>query len=275
MAFAQPDLVLLHPPSVYDFRTITTVPSPLGDLSPSTTAFENYPIGFAFLGEYLERNGINTRIVNLAQRMLEDDGFDVPSFLSRLRPRAFGIDFHWLTHAQGVLEVSRLLKEAHPDIPVILGGYTASFYHRELMQYPQVDFVIRGDSAEEPLRRLMESLMHGGSLEGIPNLTYRDSRGEVAENPLSYVPANLEYLGDGYRYMIRSALKYRDRKSLGFFWNWWRYPMTMVLTCRGCSRDCAFCGGSGSALALLCGRGQVAFRPPEKVASDVGLICRG
>ncbi|MBC7247881.1 MAG: TIGR04190 family B12-binding domain/radical SAM domain protein [Actinobacteria bacterium] len=274
MVFAQPDLVLLHPPSVYDFRTITTVPSPLSDLSPSTTAFENYPIGFAFLGEYLERNGINTRIVNLAQRMLEDDGFDVPRFLSRLRPRAFGVDFHWLTHAQGVIEVSRLLKEAHPDIPVILGGYTASFYHHELMQYPQVDFVIRGDSAEEPLRRLMESLMHGGSLDDIPNLTYRDSRGEVVENPLTYVPANLEYLGDGYRYMIRSALKYRDRKSLGFFWNWWRYPMTMVLTCRGCSYDCVFCGGSESAHARLCGRGQVAFRPPEKVASDVGFICK-
>ncbi len=274
MFFAQPDLVLLHPPAVYDFRSITVVPNPLSDLIPSTPVFELYPIGFTFMGEYLERNGINTRIVNLAQRMLDDGGLNVPRFLSRLRPLAFGVDLHWLTHAQGALEVSRLLKEVHPDIPLILGGYSATFFHRELMQYPQIDFVIRGDSTEEPLRRLMEALKNGGTFDDIPNLTYRDRRGEVVENPLSYLPANLEYLGDSYRYMIRSALKYRDWKSLGAFWNWWRYPITMVLTCRGCSHDCAFCGGSESGLAHLCGRGQVAFRPPERVAYDVGLISK-
>ena len=91
MLFTKPDLVLLHPPNIYDFRYTTIVPSPISDLVPSTPVFEMYPIGFTFLGEYLERNGINTRIVNLAQRMLEDDKFDVPRFLSRMEPAAFGI----------------------------------------------------------------------------------------------------------------------------------------------------------------------------------------
>lgn len=274
MVFAKPELVLLHPPSVYDFRRLTVVPSPISDLVPSTPVFELYPIGFTFLGEYLERNGINTRIVNLAQRMLEDENFDVPAFLSRLRPKAFGLDFHWLTHTQGVLEVSRLLKEIHPDIPVIVGGYSATYFHRELLRYPQIDYVIRGDSTEEPLLKLLEALRGGGELEEIPNLTYRDQRGEIKANPLSYLPASLEYLGDNYRYALRSALKYRDWKSPRAFWNWWRYPITMVLTCRGCIQDCAFCGGSRSALLELCGRRQPAFRPPEKIAYDVSLISK-
>lgn len=100
MFFKKPDIVLLHPPNVYDFRRLTTVPSPISDLVPSTPAFEIYPIGFTYLGEYLERNHINARIVNLAQRMIEDSKFDVPRFLADLEPKAFGIDFHWLTHAQ-------------------------------------------------------------------------------------------------------------------------------------------------------------------------------
>ena len=274
MFFAQPDLVLLHPPSVYDFRRLTIVPSPISDLIPSTPVFEMYPIGFTFLGEYLERHGVNTRIVNLAQRMLEDGGFNVPRFLSRLKPAAFGIDLHWLTHAQGALETARLAKEAHPQTPVILGGYSATYFSRELMRYPQVDYVLRGDSTEEPLLMLMEAISRGGPLADIPNLTYRAADGEVVENPLTYIPASLEYLGNNYKYAIRSALKYGDWKSLRAFWNWWRYPITMVQTCRGCSRDCAFCGGSRGAVSHFCGREQVAFRSPERIAYDVELLSR-
>lgn len=274
MFFAKPDVVLLHPPSVYDFRRITTVPSPISDLIPSTPVFEMYPIGFTFLGEYLERNGINTRVVNLAQRMLEDAKFDVPRFLSKLEPAAFGIDLHWLTHVQGALEVARLVKEAHPDTPVILGGYSASYFHRELMSYPQVDYVLRGDSTEEPLLKLVEAIMFRGYLDDIPNLTYRGSDGKVIANGLTYVPASLEYLGNNYGYMIRSALKYGDVKSLRAFWNWWRYPITMVLTCRGCSHDCAFCGGASTAISGYCGRSQVAFRSPERIAYDIELLSR-
>jgi B12-binding domain/radical SAM domain protein len=274
MLFTKPDLVLLHPPSIYDFRNMTIVPSPISDLVPSTPVFEMYPIGFTFMGEYLDRNGIDTRVVNLAQRMLADDKFDVPGFISRMEPAAFGIDLHWLTHVQGALEVARVVKEVHPQTPVIIGGYSATYFHRELLDYPQVDYVLRGDSTEEPLRMLMESIISDAPLDPIPNLTYRDPSGEIVENPLSYVPASLEHLGRNYPYMIRSAVRYGDWKSLRAFWNWWQYPITMVLTCRGCTHDCAFCGGSRGAVAHYCGRKQVAFRSPERIAHDVELISR-
>ena len=220
MIFSKPDMVLLHPPNVYDFRHITTVPSPVSDLIPSTPIFEMYPIGFSFLGEYLERNGINTKIVNLAQRMLEDEKFDVPKFLTKLTPAAFGIDFHWLTNVQGALETARLVKGLHPETPIILGGYSATYFHRELMDYQYIDYVLRGDSTEEPLRMFMEAILLKRPVTDIPNLTFRDTLGKVVENPLTYAPASLEYLGNNFEYMIRSALKYHDIKSLRAFWNW-------------------------------------------------------
>ena len=272
MFFAKPEVVLMHPPSLYDFREITRVPSPISDLIPSTPVFEIYPIGFTFLGEYLERNGINTRVINLAQRMLEDPKFDVPRFLSRLNPAAFGIDLHWLTHAQGSLEIARLLKELHPETPIIMGGYSATFFHRELLEYPQVDFVLRGDSTEEPLRILMEAILENRPVDAIPNLTYRNPDGGMVEHPLTYSPASLEYLGNNYKYMIRSAVKYGDWKSLRAFRNWWEYPITMILTCRGCTQNCSFCGGAGGALYDYCGRENIAYRAPEKIAYDVELL---
>jgi len=42
--------------------------------------------------------------------------FDVPEFIARQRPRAVGIDLHWLPHAQGALEVARIVKEIHPGV---------------------------------------------------------------------------------------------------------------------------------------------------------------
>ena len=188
--------------------------------------------------------------------MLNDAQFDPETLIKPLNPTAFGIDLHWLTHAQGALEVARVVKEVHPRVPVIMGGYSATFFHRELMDYPQVDYVLRGDSTEEPLRMLVEAIMQGGAMEDIPNLTWRDRNGGVVENPLTYCPASLDYLGNNYKYMIRSALKYGDWKSLRAFWNWWSYPITMVLTCRGCSHDCAFCGGSSSARPTPSGAGS-------------------
>lgn len=268
------DLILLHPPSVYDFREMLIVPRPIADLVPSGPFFEMYPIGFAFLGEYLQRHGFTVRVVNLAARMLAEPRFDVPRYLESLRPAAFGIDLHWLPHCQGALEVARLCKETHPVTPVIMGGYSASIFHRELMSYPQVDYVVRGDSAEEPLLRLMRAITAGEEPRDVSNLTYRDASGVVVENPLDYVPSDLEHLGDPYRFMMRSAARHLDVRGVRAFRGWWSYPTTAVLTVRGCSRDCAFCGGSATTMDRCLNRKTPAYRVPEAIASDVRSISR-
>jgi radical SAM superfamily enzyme YgiQ (UPF0313 family) len=146
-----PHLILLHPPSLLDARaqairhslaTATVATSPL---------FEYYPLGFLTLMEYLERHQFEVRIINLAARASKSPRFDVRRLLRGLAPLAFGVDLHWLVHADGALEVARICKEDHPRTPVILGGLTASYYHRELIASAHVDYVLRGDSTEQPL----------------------------------------------------------------------------------------------------------------------------
>ncbi|MCJ7561684.1 MAG: hypothetical protein MUO84_01565 [Thermoplasmata archaeon] len=51
---SRPDLVLLHPPSVMDFRKKTMLLGPVSDLIPSTPVFEMYPIGFTTMASHLE-----------------------------------------------------------------------------------------------------------------------------------------------------------------------------------------------------------------------------
>ena len=119
------DLLLLHPPSVYDFRRKTIMYGPISDLIPSSPVFEMYPLGFLTMTDYLESRGLKVRIVNLALRMMNDPAFDVAKFLARLKPRAIGIDLHWLQHAHGSSEVAKFAKECHPQVPVIFGGPSA------------------------------------------------------------------------------------------------------------------------------------------------------
>lgn len=268
----QTDLVLLHPPSVYDFREMLVIPSPIADLVPSGPFFEMYPIGFSHLGEYLERHGMKVRVVNIAARMLSEPRLDVEKLIGKLRPAAFGIGLHWLPHAHGALEIARICKEQHPDIPVIMGGYSASVFHEELMENPSVDFVIRGDSAEEPLRALLAALSDGTSdLNGISNLTWRQGS-EVLSTPVEYVPEDLSHLGDNYRFMVRSAVRDIDPRGIKAFKGWWSYPVSAVLTVKGCTNNCAFCGGSARAMDRCFGRRGIALRSPEDVARDIGRL---
>ena len=270
--FAKSDLVLLHAPSVYDFRKLPILFGPISDLVPSTPIFEMYPIGFSSIAEHLERNGIRVRIVNLALRMLKDQNFDAERLIAKLKPRAFGIDLHWLPHAHGSLEVAALCKKYHPEIPVIFGGYSSSYFQEELIRYPQVDFVLRGDSAEEPLRRLLLSLRDNRVSAEIPNLTWKDGDGSVRVNPLTHVLPDLDEYLNNYSNLFRSALRYLDVRSLIPIHDWWEYPITAVMTCRGCTHNCTICGGSRFALRESYSRETCAYRSPEKVAADILAI---
>ena len=57
------DLLLVHAPSVYDFRNEIIMHGPVADVVPSTSEFEMYPIGLTSIAAYLAKNRYNVRIV--------------------------------------------------------------------------------------------------------------------------------------------------------------------------------------------------------------------
>jgi len=267
------DLVLLHPPSVYDFRQKTILYGPVSDLIPPTPVFEMYPIGFASIAEYLGRAGYKVRIVNLAVRMLNNKNFNAEAMIKRLRSSVFGIDLHWLVHAHGAIEVAKLVKKYHPEAKLVFGGFSSSYYYLELLEYPEVDYVLRGDSTEEPLRQLMDCIMNGKQPEAVPNLVWRDSQGKIQVNPFSYIPSDLSnVMVNHYGGIIRSIIRHRDLASYIPFKDWLRYPITAVFTCRGCTQNCVVCGGSAAAFRRFYNRGKAVFRSPQSVVQDIKQI---
>lgn len=267
------DLVLLHPPSVYDFRSRDIFLGPIADAVPSTNAFEMYPVGLTSIAAYLEKNHYNVQIVNLAYRMMKSRRFDADRYISKLDGTVFGIDLHWLPHAQGGLALAELVKRHHPESSILFGGLSASYYHEELIRYPFVDFVLRGDSTEEPARQLLQALRERRPLDEVENLTWKRDDGSPVVNPLTFIPKDLDYVDvPDYRYALRSVFKYGNLDNLMPYLQWMRYPITMLLNSRGCAENCVVCGGSVSAYRQICDRTLPAYRSPSKLIEDVRTI---
>ncbi|GHH98008.1 TIGR04190 family B12-binding domain/radical SAM domain protein [Neobacillus kokaensis] len=269
------DLVLLHAPSVYDFRKNPLLAGPISDVVPSSPVFEMYPIGLTSIADYLERYGLRVKIINIANRMLMNPNFDVENKLKSIKTRAFGIDLHWLPHAHGSIELAKIVKLLHPHTPIIFGGLSATYYHKELIDYPFIDFVMRGDSTEKLMLLLMNKLEMGSTYYAdIPNLTWRKGP-EVGYNPLTYVPKDLDDIDvPGYRYTIRSVFKYKNFLDPLPYNGWLQYPNTALLTARGCTQNCLICGGSREAYEQICKRHSLALRSPAKLVDDIQFISR-
>ena len=265
------EIVFLHPPSIFDFRERPILWGPINDLVPSKSVFEMYPIGFVSLASTLDREGYDTRIINVALKMLKSSSFDPGSYLSKLDPELFAIDLHWLPHVHGSIELAKTCKRVHPDVPVVFGGLSASYYHEEVLEeVSAVDYVIRGDSAEIPLLKLVREITGDCNLDTVPNLSYRDGS-EVMVNGISSVPNKMDSFALDYDYVIRNLIEKRNLDILPFQ-EFIQRPIMAVLTRKGCAENCPGCGGSNYSYSKFCNRNDLALRSPKKVVEDLKKV---
>jgi B12-binding domain/radical SAM domain protein len=266
----RPDVVLVHPPSIYDFRKRSIAFGPISDVIPSSAVFEMYPVGFLTLAAYLRRHGYRVRIVNLALLMMRSARFDVERFLRKLKPGLFGIDLHWLPHAQGGAAIAAMLKRLHPEIPIVFGGISATYFHEELIRDAAVDFVLRGSVTEPALLTLVRELEGRRRFEHVPNLTWKDSDSVVHVNAQSLpAPPSLDEFTIDLGMMIADVVTRLDFWTSLPFGSFWRHPITAVFTVRGCAHGCVTCGGSRNAFQRFMPGSHPVLRSAQAIAESV------
>ncbi len=267
------DLLLLHAPSVYDFRENPAMYGPISDVIPSTPIFEMYPLGFVSIVGYLEQNGYHARIINLAVKMLKNPRFNVENFIKKLNAKTFGFDLHWLAHASGSLDIAKIVKKYHPETPIILGGLSSSYFHKEIIDnFPQIDYILRGDTTEKPLMELIEHIENGKEPEKVQNLTWRKSNERKVVNPMNYVPNELDDLWIDYGEVVKLVLRHKDIESTLPYESFLDYPFTAVITCKGCNYNCNTCGGSNFAYKNSFNRDKTAFKSHDKLVEEITVI---
>ncbi len=258
------DLVLMHPPSIYDFRKRDIVAGPISELVPSTGVFEMYPIGFLAILSYLTSRGYKARIDNVALKMLSSKRYDFNEELLKIDTEYIGIDLHWLPHVHGALNLARIIKVERPDIKVMLGGFSATYYANEIMtKVKDIDLVIRGDTTEQP----MEMVLAGKKMETVPNAIYRED-GKIKDNGFTFTP-DMDYQEFDYSQIIGSSIKTMDISGHLPYCDWMKEPVAMVLSTHGCAYSCGICGGSYFTFKKFYSRSGPIYRSPKKIVEDI------
>ena len=263
-------ITFLHAPAFYDFRKRNAYYGPISDLIPSTPIFDMYPLGIISLASYLEKMGYKTKVINLAALMLLDKNYDVEARISKIKSDLIAIDLHWLVHAHGSLEIAKIVKKYHPDIPIVFGGHSSTYFYNELIKYPFVDFILRGDTTEYPFIRLLDAISGKIGFNEVPNLVWKKTNGELVVNSFSYVPLKVPLIE--YEYVVKRVLLSRKWKE------WLPYasaidaPITAIFTVKGCSYNCITCGGSNFSYKNFFNRKKLAIKRPEDIYKEVSLI---
>jgi radical SAM superfamily enzyme YgiQ (UPF0313 family) len=246
------------------------------------------PVGVAALVNRLRDNGIRVKGINHALEIQLNPLFNLQKWLkSQTGVKVILIDLHWYEHCYGAVSVAKLCKQVLPRAFTVLGGLSASGFAREILEnFPEVDFILRGD-AESPLVELTRLLLTANAqtgvkngLEAIPNLSYRNSDG-VVENELGYTATEqdldslnfvdidfLEHAAEYHvhEYIVTDLAVARQALQTSPFKGKW------ITTARGCKFECSYCGGCRSAHKLLAGRNGIVLRSPERVVDDLARL---
>jgi radical SAM superfamily enzyme YgiQ (UPF0313 family) len=172
--------------------------------------------------------------------------------VSQTAPMAVGISYY--TPLKCTVErVAELVREINRDIKIIAGAFHPTFCPEEVMQNPNIDFVIRGEG-EIPLLSLVKELKKASpKWETVPGIYYRDRDGQVRNNPGVDFLHNLDELP----FLARDLVLNCDYNI---------YRVHCISSARGCPYTCSFCADR-----RLWG-GRVRRRSVDNVIEELKLL---
>lgn len=248
-------------------------------------------MGLLALADLGERNGQTVKVINLGVEKIVDKSFSFINYLKETKPKVVGFSIHFHHSLVDSLDYIKKVREALPEAFIFVGGFTATFFARDLLLATEaLDAVILGD-AETPLLELLDQADHLNKhqdLSAIPNLVWRQD-GEICFNPQSYCITE-EYINEldftrfdlleNWKSYVGIPTAYvRTNLSTGFD-QWMNSKMSKSRSTtywglpvgRGCVSHCYYCGGGAKAQKLLNQRGKPIFRSHEKVIETIKAL---
>jgi len=208
--------------------------------------------GILYLASYLRRGGIEAFV-----RLYDGDETEgevtrsLEALVARVRPRLVGISLKWFHHVHRALLLARTLRKIDPEIRIVVGGNTASYWWRELKGFDCIDHIVLGDG-ERPLLALCQ----GESSP--PNCVTRAPDGTPRRLPLEYVQGATNSEDIYYSHFEDIFLSYQDRHA---FSGW-------VAPGKGCGENCLYCGGARGNQKAAFGRAKPFLRSEQSVRRD-------
>jgi anaerobic magnesium-protoporphyrin IX monomethyl ester cyclase len=219
---AKEKVILIYPRTLWDIVNVTT----------------RLPLAALYIGTVLKEHGYAVQIID---QRVDDNWMDTLRQAMRDPPLWVGVSSMTGRQIHWGLEASRIVREAHPQTPIVWGGVHPTILPEQTLAHPLVDLVAVGEgemTALELTRALGERAVrgnaHAGLVDQVPEiagLVWWDGSRAVHNAPRPYVPMDelplLDYdLVDVEKYVLAEV---PGERSL------------QITTSRGCPMRCGYC----------------------------------
>lgn len=217
--------ILLLSPNI-----IKSVFNQSGCLRPAPTL---PPLGLGYLSAVLRRSGYKVKVIDCLGKSTTEIRRKVVAF----KPHVVGISC-FTEHRGDTLDLCRLVKSIDRHIYVVLGGSHATFNYKQLLlNYPQVDFCLLGETEKTFPLLLKQLFKKQPSFRKVPGLAFRSGKRVFATRRAGYIDDLDEIPFPDRSWIDPSQYRFphpqgRDKK------------IAPVIASRGCPFGCQFCSTS-------------------------------
>lgn len=208
------------------------------------------PFGLTLLAPLARNTGFSVSILDCNALKLGLD--QIKKYLPESQPRFVGITATTIL-INNALEIAKIVKDKYPKTRVIIGGVHATVAPQEVINSPDVDYIIMGEGEETLLELLSEK--NPAEIQGVG---FKKNEVSVI-NPPRLMIKDLDVL-PFQAYDLLSMDKYYP--AVG---SYKRKPSFGMITSRGCPGRCTFCNGD------LFGA-TIRFRSAEKIIEEIKLL---
>ncbi|KYK25320.1 hypothetical protein AYK24_05110 [Thermoplasmatales archaeon SG8-52-4] len=188
------------------------------------------PLGLLYLGAVLQQDGYEVEITdynmeNISREQLKN---------SLQSSDAVGMTVY-TDDRKPVTDISAMVKEIDPDIPLIIGGPHCTFVQeRALQDIPHADISVMGEG-EHVILDIAKYVQGKKKLADIHGIYYRDNGSIKSGKPIQVIK-NLDDLPFPAHYLV-------DQYDYGDFPFGYKYrkKVTALESSRGCAFKCRFC----------------------------------
>jgi hopanoid C-3 methylase len=182
------------------------------------------PLGLELVAQAARQAGHDVRLLDLQVETHRD----YSKRLDDWRPDVVAFSCNYLANVPEIVDLAKLTKEKLPASFFFVGGHSASFIARDLLEHGggSIDCVLKGEGEATIVDLLLAVEQDRGALTKVPGVVTPDGEGPA--------PRFVESLDD--LQPARDLLRHRRKYFIGVL-----DPCASIEFSRGCPWDCVFC----------------------------------
>ena len=206
------------------------------------------PIGLAYIGAILEKNGHKVNILDVSTEGYHNikqngdyityglDDKEVKEQIKKYNPDIVGVSSMFTTQINNVKHTLKLVKEVNKEIITLIGGSHPTYSINDMLKLKYIDYIIIGEG-ELPTLQLLDALDNNRDLTKIGGLAFNKNGKDFINSNRQYI--NLDELPFPARHLLNMELYFKINVPQN------PYPqgkrVVQISSSRGCSARCVFC----------------------------------